>query len=107
MLLFLGHAQFIFTVDWRDAAISMALSDKGKREHLSFGQRADSWQQTPMPLAVVGRRLVYVNASPGGNHVVCPELVSERFSASAAWHANKATASKHMIVKFLYFMFYR
>lgn len=40
---------------WRVAAISMARClTRGKCEHLSLGQRADSWQQTATPLAVVG-----------------------------------------------------
>lgn len=34
-------------------------------------------------------------------------LVSERFSASATWHANKATASNHNIIRILYLIFYR
>lgn len=55
-----------------------------------------------MPLAVVGRRFVYVNASPAGDCVVCRELVSERFSTSTAWHANEATESNHMILNFVY-----
>lgn len=40
---------------WRVAAISMARClTRGKCEHLSLGQRADSWQQAATPLAVVG-----------------------------------------------------
>lgn len=56
-ILFFGACTVYFycRFGWRVAAISMARClTRGKCEHLSLGQRADSWQQAATPLAVVG-----------------------------------------------------